>query len=147
MPYRIAGIDVHKRMLAVVVADVAVAPEYVFERRVVGTTPDQLRALATWFVEREVDEVVMESTAQLAPGVGGLGTSVAPGATHRRDSGAVVGRPSSRASAVESGAARSEARFSRRGAAEALGGGRAHPELCAGCDTASVADGHAASTN
>ena len=63
MPYRIAGIDVHKRMLAVVVADVAVAPEYVFERRVVGTTPDQLRALATWFVEREVDEVVMESTA------------------------------------------------------------------------------------
>lgn len=64
MPYRIAGIDVHKRMLAVVVADVAVAPEYVFERRVVGTTPDQLRALATWFVEREVDEVVMESTAQ-----------------------------------------------------------------------------------
>ena len=35
-----------------------------FERRVVGTTPDQLRALATWFVEREVIEVVMESTAQ-----------------------------------------------------------------------------------
>jgi hypothetical protein len=30
MPYRIAGIDVHKRMLAVVVADVAVEGEYVF---------------------------------------------------------------------------------------------------------------------
>ena len=28
MPYRIAGIDVHKRMLAVVVADVAVEGEY-----------------------------------------------------------------------------------------------------------------------
>ena len=28
MPYRIAGIDVHKRMLAVVVADTAVEGEY-----------------------------------------------------------------------------------------------------------------------
>jgi transposase len=36
----------------------------VFERRLVGTTPDQLRALAAWFIECEVEEVVMESTAQ-----------------------------------------------------------------------------------
>jgi transposase len=65
MTYRIAGIDVHKRMLAVVVADVAVDDgEYRFERRMVGTTPDQLRALATWLGERDVEEVVMESTAQ-----------------------------------------------------------------------------------
>jgi transposase len=64
MPYRVAGIDVHKRMLAVVVADVAVETEYVFERRVVGTTPDQLRALAAWLGERDVEEAVMESTAQ-----------------------------------------------------------------------------------
>ena len=47
MAYRIAGVDVHKRMLAVVVADVAVEDEYQFERRMVGTTPAQLRALAT----------------------------------------------------------------------------------------------------
>jgi len=33
MTFRIAGIDVHKRMLAVVVADVAVEGEYQFERR------------------------------------------------------------------------------------------------------------------
>jgi transposase len=64
MSYRIAGIDVHKRMLAVVVADVAVESEYQFEQRMVGTSPDQLRALAEWLVEREVEEVVMESTAQ-----------------------------------------------------------------------------------
>jgi hypothetical protein len=31
--YRIAGIDVHKRMLAVVIADLAVEGEYRFERR------------------------------------------------------------------------------------------------------------------
>jgi len=64
MGYRVAGIDVHKRMLAVVVADVAVETEYVFERRLIGTTPDQLRTLAAWFIECEVEEVVMESTAQ-----------------------------------------------------------------------------------
>ena len=65
MPYRIAGIDVHKRMLAVVVADVAADGECMFEQRLVGTTPTEgLRALAAWLVEREVEEVVMESTAR-----------------------------------------------------------------------------------
>jgi transposase len=64
MGYRIAGIDVHKRMVAVVVADVAVDGEFHFERRTSGTSPDQLRALADWLVAREVEEVVMESTAQ-----------------------------------------------------------------------------------
>jgi hypothetical protein len=46
MQYRIAGIDVHKRMLAVVVVDVAADGEYQFERRTVGTSPEQLRQLA-----------------------------------------------------------------------------------------------------
>jgi transposase len=64
MPYKIAGIDVHKRMLAVVVSDVAGEGEYQFERRKVGTSPDHLRLLAQWVVEQEVEEVVMESTAQ-----------------------------------------------------------------------------------
>jgi len=64
MPYRIAGVDVHKRMLAVAVADVEVEGEWRFERRQFGTSPSQLRVLAEWFVEREVEEVVMESTAQ-----------------------------------------------------------------------------------
>ena len=64
MPYRIAGIDVHKRMLAVVVADVAVEGEYEFERRQVGTSLSELRNLAEWLVEKGGEEVVMESTAQ-----------------------------------------------------------------------------------
>ena len=38
MPYRIAGIDVHKKMLAVVVADVGSDGEYHFERQRVGTS-------------------------------------------------------------------------------------------------------------
>jgi transposase len=64
MPYQIAGIDVHKKMLAVVVANVEVDGDYHFERLKVGTSPAQLRVLADWLVEREVEEVVMESTAQ-----------------------------------------------------------------------------------
>ena len=64
MSYRIAGIDVHKRMLAVVVADVAVAGRYQFTQRRVGTSPRELRELAAWFVAEQVEEVVMESTAQ-----------------------------------------------------------------------------------
>jgi transposase len=64
MAYRIAGIDVHKRMLAVVIADVSVQGEYQFERRRVGTRPSELRAMAEWLVAQEVEEVVMESTAQ-----------------------------------------------------------------------------------
>jgi transposase len=62
--YRIAAIDVHKKMLAVVVTDVAGEGEYQFERRKFGTTPGELQALAQWLVEMEVEEIVMESTAQ-----------------------------------------------------------------------------------
>jgi hypothetical protein len=39
MSYRIAGIDVHKKMLAVVIADVEVEGEYQFERRKFGRNP------------------------------------------------------------------------------------------------------------
>jgi hypothetical protein len=45
MPYRIAAIDVHKKMLAVVVADVEIDGEYHFERLKVGTSPADLRML------------------------------------------------------------------------------------------------------
>src|SRR5438128_1526587 len=64
MPYRISGIDVHKKVLAVVVSDVEVDGEFRFERRMFGSNPEQLRTLAAWLVEQEAEEVVMESTAQ-----------------------------------------------------------------------------------
>jgi transposase len=64
MSYRIAGIDVHKKMLAVVVSDVEVDGEYHFERCQFASSPDHLRLLAGWLLEQEVEEVVMESTAQ-----------------------------------------------------------------------------------
>ena len=51
-------------MLAVVVADIEVESEYTFERRKFSSTPEQLRSLSTWLLEQEVEEVVMESTAQ-----------------------------------------------------------------------------------
>jgi len=62
--YRVVGIDVHKKMLAVVVSDVAAAGEWEWERRTFGTLDSELRQLAEWLAEREVREAVMESTAQ-----------------------------------------------------------------------------------
>jgi transposase len=64
MPYRMAGVDIHKKKLAVVVADVEVEGEYEFARRWFGSNPEQLRVLSEWLIEQQVDEVVMESTAQ-----------------------------------------------------------------------------------
>ena len=64
MSYRIAAIDVHKKMLAVVVTDVEGEGEYQLERRKFGTIPGELLVLAQWLVQQEVEEVVMESTAQ-----------------------------------------------------------------------------------
>ena len=64
MSYRIAAVDVHKKMLAVVVTDVAGEGEYQFERRKFGATPGELHLLAQWLDQQEVEEVVMESTAQ-----------------------------------------------------------------------------------
>jgi transposase len=61
--YYVAGIDVHKRMLAVVVAN-ARDRELQFEGRRFGTTISELQRLSTWLQERAVQEVVMESTAQ-----------------------------------------------------------------------------------
>src|SRR5215469_2369769 len=61
--YRIAGIDVHKKKLAIVVADVEGHGEYQFERCWFGANPEQLRLLSQWLAEHQVEEVVMESTA------------------------------------------------------------------------------------
>lgn len=61
--YKIAGIDIHKKMLAVVVAD-ARDTELKFEARRFGTTVGELRQLFAWLQELAVKEVAMESTAQ-----------------------------------------------------------------------------------
>jgi len=61
--YNIAGIDVHKKMLAVVIAN-ARDLELRFECRRFGTTASELRHLFTWLKEHAVQEAAMESTAQ-----------------------------------------------------------------------------------
>jgi transposase len=62
--YKIAAIDVHKSMLAVVITDAAVEGELVFERRRFQTLGSDLKALSEWLTAHQVREVVMESTAQ-----------------------------------------------------------------------------------
>ena len=54
MPYRIAGIDVHKKMLAVVVSNVEVESEFQFERRMAETASPTLFRKER--VERELDD-------------------------------------------------------------------------------------------
>src|SRR5260370_41467166 len=63
MPHMIAGIDEHKKMLAVVVADVS-EEEWKFQRRKFGARPGDVKFLAAWLAGLGVQEVVMESTAQ-----------------------------------------------------------------------------------
>jgi hypothetical protein len=47
---------------AVVVSDVEVDGRYRFERRMFGgSNPEQVRSLAAWLLEQEIEQVVMES--------------------------------------------------------------------------------------
>lgn len=69
MAYRIAAIDVHKRVLMVVIASGAeevkdpMGQALEFECRRFGTLESERTRLIEWLQERQVQEVVMESTA------------------------------------------------------------------------------------
>jgi transposase len=69
MPYKIAGIDVHKKVLMVVVID-ATTPDEKPERRRFTTMPSEMGRLSVWLREQGVEEAVMESTAQYWRSVG-----------------------------------------------------------------------------
>src|SRR6516164_9433947 len=60
---KLAGIDVHKRVVMVVVMD-ASAPEEKPARRRFVTLPSELQRFRIWLQEQGVEEAVMESTAQ-----------------------------------------------------------------------------------
>ena len=70
MPYRVAAIDIHKKVLMVVVATAAegvsdaTAQALSFECRKFGTGTKERMHLTSWLQARSVMEVVMESTAQ-----------------------------------------------------------------------------------
>jgi transposase len=59
----VAGMDVHKRMLAVVVVDDD-HPQQALDQRKFGSSPSELRHLAAWLLAHGVNQVAMESTAQ-----------------------------------------------------------------------------------
>ena len=59
----IAGIDVHKKMLAVVVRRQH-ASQVEYLKKQFGTTRREIEHLAAWLQHEGVSEVVMESTAQ-----------------------------------------------------------------------------------
>ena len=63
MTYTVAGIDIHKKVLMVVVTDAA-AEELTFASRRFGTGAREREHLVAWLRECGVQEIVMESTAQ-----------------------------------------------------------------------------------
>lgn len=63
MGYMVAGVDIHKKVLMVVVTD-ASTEDLRFERFRCGTTAVERELLLAWLQKHEVQELVMESTAQ-----------------------------------------------------------------------------------
>lgn len=59
----VAGIDVHKRMLAVVVA-ILREQEMEYQQRKFGTSYSEMEELIQWLRQLQVSEIAMESTAQ-----------------------------------------------------------------------------------
>src|SRR6516225_9629533 len=87
-PYKVS-----REKLAVVVADVEVEDEYQFERRWYGSNPEQLQRLCEWLIEQQVEEVVMESTAQYwQPVWGALERYWRPICQKREGAGAMTGK-------------------------------------------------------
>jgi transposase len=63
MSHTIAGIDVHKKLLVVVIVDAA-EPDVPLQSRRFGTGSGEVHHLSAWLDRYDVKEVVMESTAQ-----------------------------------------------------------------------------------
>jgi hypothetical protein len=137
-----AGIDVHKKRLAVVVADVEVEDEYQFERRWYGSNPEQLRVLSEWLIEQQVEEVVMESTAQYWKPVWEALERFWKAMCQSREGARRMSRTLHLAQALsQSRAARAQDRFSRlRTSGEAARIPGAGLELRARCRTTPVAN-------
>jgi transposase len=64
MPYTVAGIDIHKKVLMVVVVQQMGGRTEEWQRGRFGTASSELQRLRVWLQEQGVEEAVMESTAQ-----------------------------------------------------------------------------------
>jgi transposase len=64
MPYTVAGIDIHKKVVMVVVLHQIGGRAEDLQRRRFGTATSELHRLTAWLREQGVEEAVMESTAQ-----------------------------------------------------------------------------------
>src|SRR5215472_4906667 len=145
MPYSIAGIDVHKKVLVVVVAEVTEQAEWSYERGKFGATAYELQRLADWFQQRDVQEVVMESTAQYwKPVWGALEQYWTPVMRQREGAGPHGREAPFGPGPVQSRTPRPEERLSGCGTVSAsTGGARTGAELCPRPGTTAVAHAHA----
>ena len=145
MSYRIAGIDVHKKMLAVVVSDVEIESEYQFERRMFSSNPEQLRSLAAWLVEQKAEEIVMESTAQYWKPVWGTLERYWKPLCEKREGARRRSGTLHLAQALSNRGRRGRKRDfpDAERLVKPVSGSGIDSELCARCRAASVADGDA----
>src|SRR5256885_16006449 len=89
---RLAGMDVHKKVLMVVAADSS-APDVILQRCKFGTGHSELQRLLAWVQEHGVAELVMESTAQYWRPVGAVWEShVVLQVAHAQSNRAAEGR-------------------------------------------------------
>jgi hypothetical protein len=114
MSYRMAGIDVHKKVLAVVVSNVEIEGEYQFERRMFGSNPDQLRSLAALAARARgrrsshgIDGAILETS------VGSAGKVLEAGTREARRRRPEVGNAAFSAGAIQSRATGTQERFPR----------------------------------
>src|SRR5438876_9949479 len=143
MPYRIAGIDVHKKILAVVVSDVEIESEYQFEGRMFGSNPEQLRSLAAWLARARgrrsshgIDGSILETS------VGSAGKVLEADTREARRCKAEVRNFAPGAGGVQSRTTGTQEGFPRcRTPGEAAGVPGIDSELCARCRATFVADG------
>jgi hypothetical protein len=96
-------------------SDVEIDGEYAFERRRFGSNPAQLRLLAEWLLEQQVEEVVMEiDGAILETGLGSPGTVMEAALPEATRGPSDVRNAACGPGAIEPRAARAQERFPRR---------------------------------
>ena len=144
MSRRIAGIDVHKKMLAVVMSKAEIEGEYQFERRMFGSNREQLRSLAACSSSKWPRKSSWNQPRNIESPFGGTGTVLETAPREARRRKAQVQNVAFGAGAVQSRTARTKGRFRRcRVAGETTRSPRIDTELCARCGAASMANGNA----
>jgi hypothetical protein len=145
MAYRIAAIDVHKKMLAVVVADVEGEGSISLSGASSAPVPSNCRCWRNGWWSRGRGSSNGIDRAVLEAGMGGTGVVLEAGAGAAGRGNQDVRQAALVPGQIQPGAARTKERFRRRRTDDQTADGAGTGfELCTGSGTAAVANGNAA---